>query len=108
MTFRTSSVLLALGITGAVYLLLGGQINLPEKHPMAQAAPPSSMMETGFSYSTELAAKFGLPAGDAISLQAPLRETLDRVWYGVRSRPARHLSWFSHVFRLQQLNGGRE
>lgn len=72
MTFRTSSVLLALGIAGAVYLLLGGQINLPENHPMAQAAPPSSMMETGFSYSTELAAKFGLPAGDAIPLQAPL------------------------------------
>ena len=39
---------------------------------MAQAAPPSSMMETGFSYSTELAAKFGLPADDAIPLRAPL------------------------------------
>ena len=39
---------------------------------MAQAAPPSSMMETGFSYSAELAAKFGLPADDAIPLRAPL------------------------------------
>lgn len=72
MTFRTSSVLLALGATGAVYLLLGGQVNQTENQPMEQAALPSSMMETGFSYSTELAAKFGLPTDDAIPLQGPL------------------------------------
>jgi hypothetical protein len=39
---------------------------------MAQASPPSSMLETGFSYSPELAAKFGLPADDATAMRAPL------------------------------------
>ncbi len=66
MISRAGSLILALGVVGAVYLLLA------ENQPMAQAAPPSNMIDTGFSYSPQLAAKFGLPADDATPLQAPL------------------------------------
>ena len=62
MTIRSGSFILAL--VCAVYLLL------LETHSMAQAAPPTT--DTGFSYSPELAAKFGLPADDATAMTAPL------------------------------------
>lgn len=66
MRYGAGSLILALGVVSAVYLLLA------EKQPMAQAAPPSNMIDTGFSYSPELAAKFGLPADDATAMNAPL------------------------------------
>jgi len=66
MMSRASSIILALGVLGAAYLLL------LETHSMAQAAPPSSMTDTGFSYSADLAARFGLPADDATPMSAPL------------------------------------
>ena len=46
--------------------------NQMENFRMAQAAPPSGLIDAGFSYSPALAEKFGLPADDAIAMQAPL------------------------------------
>jgi hypothetical protein len=43
-----------------------------ENFRMAQVALPSGLIDSGFSYSPALAEKFGLPADDAIAMQAPL------------------------------------
>ena len=39
---------------------------------MVQSAQPEGLIETGFSYSTALSEKFGLPADSAVPKQAPL------------------------------------
>ena len=62
MMARSRSLLLTL--VGVGFILFA------ETQPMAQAAPP--MMDTGFSYSPDLAAKFGLPADSSTALTAPL------------------------------------
>lgn len=65
-------MLLALGLISAVYLIFGDPINQTEDKFMSQEVPSSNLINTGFSYSPELAAKFGLSEEDAILLQAPL------------------------------------
>ena len=72
MMLRVTSMLLALGLIGAMYLLFADPINQTGNKLMSQEAPSSNLINTGFSYSPELAAKFGLSEDDAIPLQAPL------------------------------------
>ena len=69
---KATSILLALGLASAAYLFLGDPITRPEEKFMSQEIPSSNVINTGFSYSPELAARFGLPEDDAILLQAPL------------------------------------
>jgi hypothetical protein len=63
---------LALGLTGAAYFLAGDPAIRSEDKLMLRETPSSQAINTGFSYSPELAARFGLPKDDAIPLQAPL------------------------------------
>jgi hypothetical protein len=80
MISRGAASLFALVIAGAFFSILFGGANAPDKvdskqmenFRMAQAAPLSGLIDTGFSYSPALAEKFGLPAEDAIAMQAPL------------------------------------
>lgn len=72
MNYKATSILLALGFASAAYFLLGDPITQPERIFMSQEIPSSNVVNTGFSYSPELAARFGLPKDDAILLQAPL------------------------------------
>jgi len=69
---RATSMLLALGLVSATYLFLGDPIIQSEDKFMPQEVPFSHAVNTGFSYSPELATRFGLPKGDAIPLQLPL------------------------------------
>jgi hypothetical protein len=70
--YKATSILLALGLASAAYLLPGDPIARAEEILMSKEIPSSNVIGTGFSYSPELAAKFGLPEDDAILLKAPL------------------------------------
>jgi len=72
MMLRLPSMFLALGLSSAVYLLFSDPVIQTEDKFMTQDVPSSNLINTGFSYSSELAAKFGLSEDDAILLQAPL------------------------------------
>lgn len=72
MKYKATTIFLTLGLASAACFLLIDPITQPEGIFMAQEIPPSNVVNTGFSFSPELAAKFGLPKDDAIVLQEPL------------------------------------
>ena len=72
MMHKATSILLALGLASAAFFVLGDPNHRSEDKFMSQEISSSDVINTGFSYSPELAARFGLPKDDAIPLQAPL------------------------------------
>jgi len=83
---RTTSVLFASGLVCAAYLLLGGPVIQAENNFMSEDISSSQGINTGFSYSPELAQKFGLPGSDAIPLQSPLMGAAIEIKEGIAGK----------------------
>lgn len=92
MTPRFLSGAVVVGVIGAAFFLFDDETFAPsatmdersEVSIMAQAGSPSGITDTGFSYSPELAARFGLPASDAMTLENPLLGVAMEIKSGIR------------------------
>lgn len=92
MISRLFSVAAIFGVIAVVFLTIGGDRREPAEgldkqadiQNMTQAGSPMSSFTTGFSYSPELAPKFGLPAEEATDMQSPLLGLALQIEPGVR------------------------